>query len=80
MENRKLTKGEKTIRTTFNPSTEDYVASLKQKSAELYYFLDGSAPNLKWDDEKVNECVRLKTLAITKIEEFSMFAVKSATV
>ena len=24
MENRKLTKGEKTIRTTFNPSTEEF--------------------------------------------------------
>ena len=80
MENRKLTKGEKTIRTTFNPSTEDYVASLKQKSADLYDFLDDSAPDQKWDDEKVNEWVRLKTLALTKIEEFSMFAVKSATV
>ena len=71
MENRKLTKGEKTIRTTFNPSTEDYVASLKQKSADLYDFLDGSAPDPKWDDEKVDVDVVAECTGIGKTKNTS---------
>ena len=64
-----LTLGESRVRTTFNPSQNDVVSQLKQKSAELINLCE----TLKEKDG------RLASLAQTTYEEAAMWAVKAAT-
>ena len=61
--------GELRVRTTFNPSQNDVVSQLKQKTAELINLCE----TLKVKD------ARLASLAQTAYEEAAMWAVKAAT-
>ena len=64
--------GEIRVRTRFNPSQNGVVYEIKQKTAELINLINSQ----KYVSE---EQERLKSIAITKYEEASMWAVKSAT-
>lgn len=61
--------GEQRVRTSFNPSQDDVVSQIKQKSAELINLCE----ELKSKDG------RLASLAQTTYEEAAMWAVKAAT-
>jgi len=61
--------GEQRVRVTFNPSNDDVVSQLKQKSAELINLCE----TLKTKD------ARLASIAQTSYEEAAMWAVKAAT-
>jgi hypothetical protein len=61
--------GEQRVRTTFNPSAQSDVDTIKQKAAELIDLCEG----LKAKDG------RLAALAQTAFEEGAMWAVKAAT-
>lgn len=61
--------GEQRVRTDFNPSQNDIVSQIKQKSAELINLCE----ELKVKDG------RLASLAQTGFEEAAMWAVKAAT-
>lgn len=74
------TLGEKRVRTDFNITKDIYVDLLKEKSAELINIIDKAANNPKWDDETLGEWKRLKSLAMTSVEEAAMWAVKAATI
>ena len=63
------TVGEQRVRTSFNPSQTDTVATIKQLSAELINICE----SLKEKD------ARLSSLAQTTYEEAAMWAVKAAT-
>lgn len=80
METKKKTLGQKRVRVDFNATKDDYVNLLKEKSAELIDIIDKAANNPKWDDETLGEWKRLKSLAMTSIEEGAMWAVKAATI
>ena len=69
MEHNELTKGEKMVRTTFNPSNKGDVDSIKQMSASLINIVE----ELKVRDP------RLAALAQTHYEIACMLAVKAAT-
>ena len=74
------TLGEARVRTTFNPANDSYVDQIKQKSAELIDLIDMAANKHDWDDRTLGEWKRLKSLAMTAIEEGAMWAVKAATI
>lgn len=74
------TLGERRVRVDFNTTKDDYVGLLKEKSAELIDTIDKAANNPRWDDETLGEWKRLKSLAMTSIEEGAMWAVKAATI
>ena len=80
MENKNKTLGEKRVRTDFNTTKSSLVNLLKEKSAELIDIIDKAANNPRWDDETLGEWKRLKSLAMTSIEEGAMWAVKAATI
>jgi hypothetical protein len=61
--------GEERVRTEFNPSKDDVVNLIKQKSAELINICE----ELKLKD------ARLASIAQTTYEEVAMWAVKAAT-
>jgi predicted nucleic acid-binding OB-fold protein len=61
--------GEERVRTEFNPSKDDVVNLIKQKSAELINICE----ELKLKD------ARLASIAQTTYEEATMWAVKAAT-
>lgn len=63
------TLGQKRVRTSFNPSTENMVDVIKQKSAELIDLCE----EIKYKDP------RLAALAQTHYEDAAMWAVKCAT-
>jgi hypothetical protein len=63
------TVGEQRVRTTFNPSANSDVDTIKQKSAELINLCEA----LKSKDP------RLAALAQTSYEEAAIWAVKAAT-
>jgi hypothetical protein len=73
-----LTKGENRVRTQFNPSQNDLVSELKQKSAELINLCETMFPQ---DGSMISsEKARLIALAQTSYEEAAMWAVKAATI
>lgn len=74
------TLGERRIRTEFNPSNDDYVSIIKQKSAELIDLIDQATSNPSWGDTDFKEFLRLKALALTNYEQAAMWAVKMATI
>jgi hypothetical protein len=63
------TVGEQRVRTEFNPSQNDVVSQIKQKSAELINLCE----DLKCKDP------RSASIAQTSYEEAAMWAVKAAT-
>lgn len=71
--------GETRVRTEFNPSKDNLVDKIKQKSAELINLVN----DLRWDGDFAKhlerEQERLISLAQTAYEEAAMWAVKSAT-
>lgn len=66
---RPLSIGEQRVRTNFNPSQDDVVSQIKQKTAELINLCE---------ELKAKEG-RLASLAQTAYEEAGMWAVKAAT-
>ena len=74
-----LTLGEQRVRTTFNPSSEDIVQKIKDKTASLINIV----AEVKYEDEKgtqkAGERARLVALALTAYEEAAMWGVKAAT-
>ena len=68
-DSKKPTIGEQRVRTAFNPSENNTIFKLKQKSAELINLCE----ELKRKDP------RLASLAQTAYEEAAMWAVKAAT-
>lgn len=73
------TVGEKRVRVTFNPSNDDYVHQLKESGAKFIDLVSSAASNPNFTDEQVSEFRRLKALAMTSIEEGTMWGVKMAT-
>lgn len=73
------TLGEQRVRTTFNPSSEDIVSHIKDKTAALINMV----AMIKYEDEKgtqkAGERARLVALALTAYEEAAMWGVKAAT-
>lgn len=63
-------KGEELVRVSFNPENNDSVSELKKQFAELINNVD------KLSNEKTGRHV---LIAITRLEEACMFAVKAAT-
>lgn len=61
--------GEQRVRTSFNPSQDDTVSQIKQKTAELINLCE----ELKAKDP------RLASIAQTQYEDAAMWAVKAAT-
>jgi hypothetical protein len=72
--NKMDTLGEKRVRTSFNPSDDSNVQHIKERGAEFINYINNTLPNPK-DAEQA----RLKALALTSIEEGTMWAVKAAT-
>lgn len=71
------TLGEARVRTDFNVSNSDTVATIKNKSAELINVCEGLKPT---DGSMMSgEKARLISLAQTTFEEAAMWAVKAAT-
>jgi len=68
----KKTLGEIRVRTEFNPSAEDAVSHIKNKTAELIDLVD-RCPSTDL------EVRRLIALALTSYEEAAMWAVKAVT-
>lgn len=72
-----LSLGESRVRTSFNPAQDGTVDRIKQKSAELINLISSieDGTNMK----NPAEVGRLKSLAMTSIEEAAMWGVKAAT-
>lgn len=71
-----ITLGEYRIRTSFNPSSEDIVQKIKDKSAELINLV----AEINYDPERLkSERSRLVELSLTSFEQGAMWAVKAAT-
>ena len=64
-----MTLGQRRVRTSFNPSTENMVDVIKQKTAEL----------IDLCEEMKDREPRLASLAQTHYEDAAMWAVKCAT-
>lgn len=72
--------GEDRVRVKFNPSNDDLVSRIKQKSAELIDLCElhrQEASGVR--GEAASEAVRLWSLAMTHYEDAAMWAVKAAT-
>lgn len=74
------TLGEQRVRTDFNVTGSDVVNQIKTKSAELINLIDGLTAKEGLNGKELGEYVRLKSLAMTDIENGAMWAVKAATV
>lgn len=74
------TLGESRIRTTFNPNDDSKVQHIKERAAEFINYIDKNvnAP-ANMPQRSLGEFVRLKSLAMTAMEEAAMWAVKAAT-
>lgn len=72
--------GETRVRTSFNPSDDSKVQHIKERAAEFINYIDKeiNAPE-QMAKENVGEFMRLKSLALTAIEEAAMWGVKAAT-
>ena len=84
-----MTKGEYRVGITFNPSNDDTVGKIKRAAADLIDLIenieqpriDGDMTTEKWvrASTHLNEVKRLKSLAMTHVEDAAMWAVKAAT-
>lgn len=68
------TKGEYRVGITFNPSGDDLVTRLKRSAADLIDLIETIDPSAAGP-----ECLRLKALAQSAIEEGAMWSVTAAT-
>lgn len=71
---REMTYGEKAVGLTFNPGSNEMVATIKQKYAELIDLLEGVRATTASDEVK-----RLSSIAITEAQAAQMWAVKAVT-
>ncbi|WP_234733384.1 Acb2/Tad1 domain-containing protein [Tellurirhabdus bombi] len=71
--------GEERVRMAFNPSKTDEVSQIKQDSAALINKINAIPVPEKLANNP-GEFLRLKALALTAVEEASMWAVKAATI
>lgn len=71
-----MTLGEDRVRIKFNPSADDLVSTIKQRTAELIDLCDANKRESKPANSEVN---RLWALAQTHFEDAAMWAVKAAT-
>jgi hypothetical protein len=69
-----MTLGEKRVRTKFNPSADEVVDQIKQKTAELIDLCNSSVSQMANDEER-----RLWALAMTHYEDAAMWSVKACT-
>ncbi len=69
-----ITTGEARIRVKYNPGNNPQVTEIKTRCSELIDLIDRI-----YDGNDHPEAGRLKSLAMTSIEEASMWAVKAAT-
>ena len=81
---KKLTIGERRIRTTFNPSSLDLVSQFKNKTAELISVAEEqrSLNNINvtnWEQEDITDFNRWISLAQTAYEEAAFYIVKALT-
>ena len=74
-----MTLGEKRVRVNFNVSNDSDVQKIKENSAKLIDEIN-NLQNKKLEGEELSEFNRLKSLAITHIENGCMWAVKAATI
>lgn len=75
-----LTLGQKRIRVSFNASKDDFVGQIKSEYAKLFDLINaGLSVNPEFTDFEAGEFKRLKSLALTSLEESAMWAVKTAT-
>ena len=74
------TEGEFRVRTEFNPAKDGVVDQIKQKSAELINLINDFQLTKELTARQSQSFGRLKSLAMTAVEEASMWAVKAATI
>lgn len=84
-----MTTGEYRVGINFNPSADDKVAQIKRAAADLIDLIEAIPfPDTRDDMDDVElasvidqsgEVARLKSLAMTNIENAAMWAVKAAT-
>lgn len=72
---RKYTLGQYRVGTSFNPSNNATVDTIKQKAAELIDLIDG----IQVTTDPADAVIRLKHIAMTEVETAAMYAVKAAT-
>jgi len=77
-----MTKGEYRVGINFNPSQDDTVGQIKRRAADFIDLLENHIR--EFDDsldghECAAECIRLRSLAQTHIEDAAMWAVKAVT-
>lgn len=74
-----MTRGELVVG-TFNPTSDDYVSTVKRIVSDLIDYIDKGV-DTQIGEHSSNEIqsnkARLKSIAITKLEEAAMFAVKA---
>ena len=80
MEKKVTTLGESRVRTDFNAQDNGAVSRIKTNSAELIDIINRMGAPEGLDTPEENEFFRLKSLAMTAIEEGAMWAVKAATI
>jgi hypothetical protein len=73
-----MTIGEDRVRIKFNPSADDLVSRIKQKSAELIDLVEDMKLAAQQAGSQ-SEMIRLCALAQTHYEDAAMWAVKAAT-
>jgi hypothetical protein len=72
--------GERRVRTTFNPSDNSKVQNIKERAAEFINYIHENVDVPENTEESdVGEFIRLKSLALTAIEEAAMWGVKAVT-
>jgi len=76
---RELTKGEYLVGITFNPGGNPAVDDIKRKAADLIDTVEALRPEEMQTKAQGEQVARLKSLAITHIEDAAMWAVKAAT-
>jgi hypothetical protein len=74
-----LSLGEKRVRVKFNPSADKDVDVIKNRCADLINQVNLLPPAQDCNQVDLQEFGRLKSMAMTKIEEAAMLAVKAAT-
>jgi hypothetical protein len=68
------------VRTTFNPSDNSKVQNIKERAAEFINYIHENVDVPENTEESdVGEFIRLKSLALTAIEEAAMWGVKAVT-
>lgn len=80
-----VTLGEYRVGIKFNPSNNSTVDKIKRAAADLIDLIEEDiVSTIDWEADRnehmwFNEVARLKSLALTRVEEAAMWAVKAAT-